>query len=179
MTALADLTKNPVFRFLAKFLAFYLLWYVLYEFLINPWGELDRLVINNSIFFTDHLLHLFGYKTFMSNDPTIRTIGVDGSHGIWIGDPCNGLALFSLFTCFMLALPGPWKHKTWFIPAGILVIHFLNILRITALCIIAYYSPEWLAFNHTYTFTILVYAFIFYFWILWVQRFFLPTRKRP
>jgi hypothetical protein len=47
----------------------------------------------------------------------------------------------------------------------------LNVLRIVALAIIMSVNEEWLAFNHDYTFTILVYAYVFALWMIWVQRF--------
>jgi exosortase family protein XrtF len=111
-----------------------------------------------------------GYESFISDNATIRTVGIDGTHGLWIGDPCNGLTLFALFAIFIVAYPGPWKHKLWFIPVGITVIHFLNVMRITALCIIVMKRPEWLDFNHTYTFQLLMYGFIFGLWWIWIQK---------
>lgn len=165
------LLKNKAFLFLAKFLLLFILWYVVYELWLHPQGGLDRLVINNSIFFTKYLLELLGYESFTNSSETIRVIGIDGTHGIWIGDPCNGLSLFALFTGFILAYPGPVKHKLWYIPAGILAIHILNIIRVLSLTLIVYHAPEHLDFNHTYTFTIFVYGFIFLFWLIWVNRF--------
>ena len=163
--------KNPIVRFLVTFGFFYLTWFLIYELLIHPWGRLDSSVINNSIFFSSHLLELFGYTVFTSHSETMRTLGIDGTHGLWIGDPCNGIALFSLFTFFIIAYRGNWKKKMWYIPVGILSIHFMNIIRITALCIIVYKKPEWLEFNHTYLFQILMYLFIFLLWIIWVKKF--------
>jgi exosortase family protein XrtF len=100
----------------------------------------------------------------------IRTAGIDGSHGVWVGDPCNGLTLFALFTGFVLAFPGPVVRKLWFIPVGIITIHILNVLRVTCLAIIQYYTPQYLEFNHTYTFTILVYSYVFVLWYVWAAR---------
>lgn len=166
-----EIFKSKVVRFLAFFLGLYLGWYLLYEWVIHPWGSLDTAVINNTSNLAEKMLRLFGYATFNDHNPTVRTIGVDGTHGLWIGDPCNGLTLFALFSCFVIAYPGTWKHKAWFIPSGILLIHAANILRVTGLCIIVEEAPEWLNFNHTYTFQILMYALIFGMWMYWVRRF--------
>jgi exosortase family protein XrtF len=143
---------------------------MLYEWVIHPWGKLDTVVINDSSLWTAYVLELMGYESFISDNATIRTVGIDGTHGLWIGDPCNGLTLFALFAIFIVAYPGPWKHKLWFIPVGITVIHFLNVMRITALCIIVMKRPEWLDFNHTYTFQLLMYGFIFGLWWIWIQK---------
>jgi len=42
---------------------------------------------------------------------------------------------------------------------------------VVALALTANYFPEYLNFNHTYTFTFMVYAFIFLLWMIWVNRF--------
>ncbi|HXC07267.1 MAG TPA: exosortase family protein XrtF [Bacteroidia bacterium] len=163
--------KNPLLRFFILFIVLYTAWYVLYEQLINPSGVLDSWVINSSVFSADHLLRLFGYTTFTTQAETIRVVGIDGTNGLWIGDPCDGITLFALFTAFMLAFPGPFKHKAWFIPCGILSIFLINILRITGLCMIVRYKPGWLALNHDYIFKLFVYGFIFMLWMIWVNRF--------
>lgn len=157
-------------RFIVLFIVLYIFWLMLYEWVIHPWGKLDTLVINDSSLWTAYVLELMGYESFISDNATIRTVGIDGTHGLWIGDPCNGLTLFALFAIFIVAYPGPWKHKLWFIPVGVTVIHFLNVMRITALCIIVLKRPEWLDFNHTYTFQLLMYGFIFGLWWIWIQK---------
>lgn len=157
-------------RFLLLFFALYFGWTIFYDQLINPWGGLDTLVINASSNMAIGFLKLLGYSTFIDPSETIRTIGIDGTHGLWIGDPCNGISLFALFTSFVIAFPGPWRRKLWFIPLGILSIHLMNVIRITALCLLVRYRPDWLMFNHTYLFQVVMYAFIFGLWWLWIRR---------
>jgi exosortase/archaeosortase family protein len=53
---------------------------------------------------------------------------------------------------------------------GILIIHLLNIIRVIALTLLAYKAPEYLDFNHTYTFTILVYSVVFILWMIWALK---------
>jgi exosortase family protein XrtF len=98
-------------------------------------------------------------------------IGVDGAHPIWIGGPCDGVAIMAIFLIFVSAFPGNQIHKLWYIPLGILLIHFINVLRVAGLTLINFYAPEYLDFNHNYTFTFLVYGFIFILWITWVNKF--------
>jgi exosortase family protein XrtF len=157
--------------FIGIFLGLYLLWTILYYSLLQPWGKLDTLVINDSSLWSLFFLKHLGFQTFVGPSPTMRTIGIDGTHGLWIGDPCNGLALFALFSTFIIAYPGNWKHKLWFIPAGITLIHAMNIIRITLLCIIVLKRPNWLEFNHTYLFQIIMYGFIFFLWFIWMKKF--------
>jgi exosortase family protein XrtF len=165
------LLRHPLARFLLLFIFLYTAWYLLYELYLNPKGGMDRFVINSSVWASEHVLKLIGYVTFTTHSETIRTVGIDGTTGLWIGDPCDGLTLFALFTAFILSFPGPWKHKVWFIPCGVLAIFMINVLRIAGLCMVVKYKPALLDLNHDYVFKILVYAFIFGLWMLWVNRF--------
>lgn len=164
--------KNPIIAFFIKAIFFYILWFLVYELWLHPKGVLDNAVINNLVNVSSKILELLGFN--LIPEPTndnIRTIGIDGSHGVWIGDPCNGLTLFALFIGFIVSFSGPIKHKLWFIPIGILFIHILNILRVVALSIISFKKPSLLEFNHTYTFTIIVYSAVFILWMVWVNKF--------
>jgi exosortase/archaeosortase family protein len=58
----------------------------------------------------------------------------------------------------------------WFIPLGILAIHIANLIRVISLVILNYYRPSALSFNHDYTWTVLVYGFIFWLWYLWTEK---------
>ena len=47
------------------------------------------------------ILKIFGYNTLL--DPQedmviIKIIGNEFDHGVWIGDPCNGVKLFGVFS---------------------------------------------------------------------------------
>ncbi|MBI3511379.1 MAG: archaeosortase/exosortase family protein [Bacteroidetes bacterium] len=163
--------ESRTLRFIGIFIALFLVWMMIYEWVIHPWGKLDRLVINDNSLWSLFILSKLGFHTFIGNNPTIRTIGIDGTHGLWIGDPCDGITLFALFTFFIAAYPGKWIYKLFYIPAGITVIHFLNIFRIVLLCIIVKNHPSWLEFNHTYLFQILMYGIIFFMWYYWIKKF--------
>ena len=172
------LPGNPLVRFLLLFILLYTTWYAFYQWVVNPNGKLDSFVINSSVASTAALLKFLGYTVFTTHSETIRTVGIDGTNGLWIGDPCDGITLFALFTAFIIAFPGSWKHKAWFIPAGIVCIFGVNVLRITGLCMIVLYHPSWLEINHDYIFKIGVYAFIFWLWMIWINRF-SPLRFSP
>lgn len=168
----SKIKKNIFILFIIKTGVLYGLSYFVYEFFIKPSTRIDQLLIRKIINFCEVILNLLGYKTFASKETDdIQVFGIDGSNGVWIGGPCNGITLMFLFAIFVLAYPGNQKNKFWFIPLGILFVHLINVFRIIALAIIAYYYPQYLDFNHTYTFTFLVYTLVFALWILWVNRF--------
>lgn len=163
-----SIVKNPVFRFLALVFALYIGWYCVYNLWLHPNEKMDLFVIDLTVSIAKWILELFGYVVYTGAD---RLIGIDGASGLWIGDSCNGIALFALFAGFIIAYKGKIKYKLIFIPIGILCIQVLNILRVVILAILDTYSREWTELNHTYTFTIIIYGFIFWGWMIWVNRF--------
>lgn len=168
----AILPKNAFFRFLITASVSYLLLFVFYQFAIKRFTLYDQRFIGTIINSADWVLNLLGYKTFkMLQDADLQVIGIDGSNGVWVGSNCNALKLFGLFAVFIICYPGRQLPKLWYVPLGLLCIHLLNITRVVVLATLAYNSPEWLQFNHTYTFTILIYGFIFALWMLWVNQF--------
>jgi len=132
-------------------------------------GRLDIWIIKSTLNAALIVLKALGFQTFSGGD---RLIGIDGASGLWMGDSCDCVELCALFTGFILIFPGNWIKKLWFIPMGIVAIFLLNVLRVILLAVIQKnFSPKWLEFNHTYTFTIVVYLFIFSLWFYWVKRF--------
>jgi len=165
--------KSTAFsRFLVLASVLYLLLYLIYQFIVKKYTWYDQKFIGQIIEGADYVLHQLGYQTYkVLQDRDMQVIGIDGSNGVWVGSNCNAITLFSLFAIFIIAYPGRQKHKWWFIPLGIVVIHLLNILRVVALALLSLKAPEYLDFNHTYTFTFLIYGFIFGLWMLWINRF--------
>ena len=167
-----EFKDNPYFRFTFFAIILYVFWYVIYEAWLHPFGIWDRYIINNLVNLSNSILHTMGYTTITEvAGSTNRIIGIDGTNGVWVGDPCNGFSLFALFLIFMITYPGPWKKKLWYIPLGLLLIHLINVFRIVALTIILDINPEWLDFNHNYTFNIIVYSFVFLLWYIWAKKY--------
>ncbi|MGB0404540.1 MAG: exosortase X [Salibacteraceae bacterium] len=164
--------NNPLFRFVTYAFILYISWFYVYDNWLHPLGNVDRWVIEQITTHSSILLDVLGFQ-LQPNDlygDQYRIVGINDSVGVWIGDECNGLTLFALFTGFVLAFPGPIKTKMWFIPVGIITIHLLNVLRVSALAIISKFSPESLDFNHTYTFTTIVYSYVFLLWYWWANK---------
>src|ERR1035437_4943765 len=160
--------NEPLVKFLLLGFSLYLFWLGLYEWWLHPSGVIDRAVINNTLLFSQRMLGWMGYFVDRSGE---RLVYIKGTSGIYIGDSCNGISLFALFSIFIIAFPGKPLAKLFFIPIGVLLIHLLNVLRVVALAIIQTYSYQWTEFNHTYTFTIIMYFYIFALWMLWINKF--------
>jgi exosortase/archaeosortase family protein len=84
---------------------------------------------------------------------------------------CTSLKQWMHWMVIMAFFPGPWKHKLWYIPAGILIIHGVNIFRITGLTLVQIPFPGHFHFFHDYFFKTLFYLVIFGMWVVWVERF--------
>jgi len=165
---LLSFLQKPILRFLFTVLLLYLLSYLIYNFWIHPSETIDLFVVNSTIFLSRLILEALGYTVFTGVE---RVIGVDGTGGLWIGDNCNGISLFILFAVFIMAYKGNVKTKIVFISLGILSLQLLNVLRVVGLAILDTHSRAWTEFNHTYTFNILIYGYIFFLWMLWVNKF--------
>jgi exosortase family protein XrtF len=152
--------------FLVKAILIYIIWYVGYDLWLKKVGSLDNFIVENVVYLTFETLTFFNFNVNLD----YHKIWIDqASMAVIVGSGCNGLELFALFTGFILAFTGSWKHKLWFIPLGILIIHFFNVLRIIALTLNGLFSPSMLRFNHKYTFTIILYCLTFFGWMLWVK----------
>lgn len=176
------IVHNPFARFLFLSTLLYLSWYFTYEFYLKENTLINEYVINNLVILGEGTLQFFGYQTTNYAVDGIWRVhfGVAGSNGVTIGAPCDGIVLFALFIVFIVSYPGPIKHKLWYLPLGLIIIHFLNVARVVGLALIVHYEESWLAFNHDYTFTWIVYGVVFGLWWFWINKFsVLNSAKKP
>jgi exosortase/archaeosortase family protein len=94
----------------------------------------------------------------------------ENNYGIIITDGCSGIKQIMQFALLMLIFPGPWKHKAWFIPLGMFIVHLTNVLRIVLLAIVAEHSPANIEYTHDSWLRIMFYVVIFALWLLWVEK---------
>jgi len=85
---------------------------------------------------------------------------------------CSGIKQILQFALLILLYPGPWKHKAWFIPFGIIIIHLTNVFRLSSLCIVMANWPVHWRFIHDYPARIIFYIVIFSLWVIWNDRFY-------
>lgn len=170
-------TSRRLIRFLIVATLLYVAWYFLYYYVLLPDGRIDHVLTFQIADTSAALLRLFGVNATIDPPPApYALLRISGVPTVIVGVQCDGLALYVLFAGFILAYPGDWRAKLWFIPAGIAAIYVVNLIRVAALALNHHYSPGTMQFNHHYTFTILVYAFIFWLWTIWVRRYSNPHR---
>jgi exosortase/archaeosortase family protein len=87
-----------------------------------------------------------------------------------LGESAAGLKQMCQLAILILFFSGPWKHKLWFIPVGIIILHLTNIFRIICLVVIAMHWPQQIHYAHDNWLRILYYVVIFGLWLVWVER---------
>lgn len=99
-----------------------------------------------------------------------HTMTFDNGSWISINGSCAGDKQILQFMLLILIYPGIWKQKVWFIPLGMLIIHFTNVLRIVLLSLVSINKPEWWRLAHDTVLRGLFYVVILILWIIWVER---------
>lgn len=174
-TAPTPAGNRLLLRFILVAAAMYLAWFFGYEQWLAQDGRLDMVLCNQITSASVVVLRVFGFAATI--DAIIpNLVLMAGEQSVVVGPPCNGLVLYALFAGFVLAFPGPWARKAWFIPTGIVLIWLLNVLRVAALALNHHYYHATVDFNHHYTFTFVVYVCIFGLWMLWARRLAVPAQ---
>ena len=160
---------HPLLRFALLSVGFYLLWFFGYERNLALDGRLDNALTHNIAVLGAAGLRLLGFGASVS-EAQANLILMRGVPTVFIAPYCDGMVLYALFAGFVLAFPGSYQRKLWFIPLGIGLIYLVNVLRIIGLCLNHHYAHHTVDFNHHYTFTFIEYGFIFLLWIWWATR---------
>lgn len=168
------LKKNrPFFLFLIKFGVSYLLLSGIYALYLNQFdnGEPDGVT---------HMVarQARGLTNFLGQDASIEKHTKEASYRFFInGTPaarivegCNAVSVMVLFVAFIVAFSSTFKRTALFIVAGILVLHLLNIVRVSLLCMGYYYYPEYKKLLHDIVFPLFIYGVVFLLWIVWVKK---------
>ena len=105
----------------------------------------------------------------------IRLIATPNSDGGWaraiIAPECASLKQWLHWLFLMLLFPGPWKHKAWFIPAGLVIVEWTNVIRICGVLMMQIPWPNSFRLAHDYIFKVFFYLVIFLMWMIWVECF--------
>ncbi len=118
----------------------------------------------------DRVLHID--ITTVSDTRLIATPNKDGGWArIIVAPECASLKQWMHWIFLMVLFPGPWKHKLWYIPAGLVVIEWTNIVRICGILLMQVPWPNSFHLAHDYVFKVFFYFVIFLMWVLWVEKF--------
>ena len=173
-TVFEILGNKKVLRFLLSALFLLIIWVLFTVQFPTALYKLHYWTIEPQAHFSSWILGLFGYttKVWHNVNNCMTLLDMNNSAVVCVGTGCSGLELFLVFIVFVMLFKGSSKNFLWFIPAGLLLILALNVIRIVLLSLIAYHAPDYLAFNHKYTFVIIVYGFVIFLWLYWINHYY-------
>lgn len=123
------------------------------------------------------LEHVFSFDFFTSG----HTIGFNNNEGtvsaVTVAPECTSLKQWMHWLFLMILYPGPWKHKAWYIPLGLVIIEFTNVVRIVGICLFLKPYPHDFALAHDVIFKIMFYVVIFLMWMVWNDYIRRPRKK--
>ena len=124
----------------------------------------------------DHVFHID-----LTTITSARLLATTNSEGGWarvvIAPECASLKQWMHWIFLMVLFPGPWKHKLWYIPIGLVIIEWTNVIRICGILMMQIPWPNSFHLAHDYIFKVFFYFVIFLMWVLWVEKFYNPTLK--
>lgn len=163
LSLLRRFSINLVGVFLASFLFFQVIRDLspvlfLYEEFIY---HFTNFLLNVSAFIID----ILGHKTAVYG----KILYLDDFYSIHLDRGCLARNLMLIYVGFIIAFPSSIKHKFWYIPAGLIIIIFINILRIIGLIFTLKYYPQYMDVNHHLVFKYVVYTIVFILWYIWIS----------
>lgn len=115
------------------------------------------------------MLDLTGIE-YTTREQTFYITNILGSTSwVEVSPACTSLKQWLHWVFLMILFPGPWRHKLWYIPIGLVIIQGISILRITGLACAVYRWPGSFPFFHDYVFKGLFYGTIFLMWVIWTE----------
>ena len=171
---------RPVLVFAIKLALIYILWRVFtiivgaeaqpIDTRIWPWLSIHWQHANNVLkailtYCSLKVLLVLGYKAYMEGNDLLQVVGYGG---VGIGNYCLAVELMVLFVALIISYPATLLNKLWFVPVGLILIQIVNVFRIVGLCLLKVHSPNYMEFNHHYTFRFIVFVFILalYYWFI-------------
>ena len=151
-------------------------------------GTIDKLMVwsvdmvfSQSCWVLDHVFRID--ITTVKAHRLIAAINRDGGWAsVIIAPECASLKQWLHWIFLMVIFPGPWKHKLWYIPAGLVIIEWTNVIRICGVLLMQIWWPNihiriggadinTFQLAHDYIFKVFFYFVIFLMWVLWVEKF--------
>ena len=138
------------------------------------------MVYGQACYLLDRVLHI-DITTISSRRLIAAINSEDGWARIVVAPECASLKQWLHWIFLMVLFPGPWKHKLWYIPAGLVIIEWINVVRICGILLMQIWWPNihihllgndinTFHLAHDYIFKFFFYFIIFLMWVLWVEK---------
>ena len=182
---LLNLLLNPKLQPIRHVLYFFILLFSFHYLYIYWSGSLHFYPLEEQV------QHLFKYASALLFNQSIwvlNTININfttenqtiflNSHTAYVtvSPGCTSLKQWMHWLFIMFLFPGPWKHKSWYIPLGLVIIQFINVFRVVGLSLLMIPWPKHFHLFHDYFFKLFFYLMIFLMWVVWVEFFVLKKK---
>ena len=163
---------KPTIFFLLKFIGFYLATNFLYGLYVESYAPQADPVTHWVTDQTSACLNVIGqHTTIQPENGGQNVLLMEGMREVLaVFEGCNGINVFIVFAAFVVSFGRPGRKALWFVPVGIVIIHFSNIGRIGLLYFVTEHMPGFMYFAHKYLFTAVIYLVVFILWYLWVSK---------
>ncbi|MCG2793830.1 MAG: exosortase family protein XrtF [Weeksellaceae bacterium] len=163
----------PVLKILLRFLVTYIVFVMLYQFYLNHYeaqvvDPFTRWVARQVAFLQD----FFGFSTHLVDSMKLHSVlfQTNGKFTTRMVEGCNAISVAILFAAFIFAF---YRGAKTFLyaSAGLIMLHILNVFRITLLNIIYLKYPQYEKMGHDYLFPAIIYGGVIVLWLIWIQFF--------
>lgn len=159
--------KKLIKAFLIKAILLFIIWQVGYHMFLKPNGAVDNTLTSGVVSSSVYGLNLIGFDTTSKEN----VIFIGGQQSVLVANACNGLELIALFVGFLICFPGKIISKIIYGIVGSMLLMLINVFREVALALNYNYFSSTFDLNHKYTYTLIVYACVFFIWKHWIENY--------
>lgn len=159
-------------RFFVRALVVIVLWKIVYLLMLMPTGQPNRWLTNQTARSTAFFLNYTRisprvYPYYEANKAHVYNVR---QQSLLIGNSCNGLELYVLYTGFLICLPVyNLRRLLSFFIAGLCIIFIFNILRCAGLYWMMASGSPWQEVAHKYLFKIVLYSLVTSLWYAYTR----------
>lgn len=174
---------KPLLFFLLRFFLFYIIlsysynaFLLYYAHLPIPYSDPITHLVSDQ---TAYLLRLFGYsaESYQVPKTPMHCIYIGSFLATYINEGCNAFSIMIIFCSFIFAFYNGILKTFGFIFSGLVLLHIINIIRITLITITIVDYPSYSTMAHDFLFPAIMYGSIFLLWIIWIYHYTQTEKK--
>lgn len=170
---------KPVLGILLRFIIIYLVLLFAYQFYLTSFKEqgldpFSRMVAKQVMF----LQNTMGFPSALYDDVPKQQVWfhVKSQFVTRMVEGCNAISVMILFLSFIFAFYKGVKTFV-FVVVGLILLHIMNVSRISGLNIVYSEYPQYGKMSHDYVFPAIIYGSVVVLWLVWIKFFALKNEN--
>lgn len=170
---------KPVLGILLRFIIIYVVMLLAYQYYLNHFqlqglDPFSRTIAEQ----VKSIQNAIGYPTQLYDDVKGEQVyfRVRNEYPTRMVEGCNAVSVMILFVAFVFAFY-KGKKTFLFVPAGLLLLYAMNVLRIAGLNIVVMEYKAYSKIAHDYLFPAVIYGTVVVLWLIWIKFFALKYEK--